>query len=65
VRALDQVFGVERLAQLAVQQRRLRRALGERLGREQAEQPQLADDVARARDAADTDVVHPLVPVHG
>ena len=64
VRALDQVLGVERLAQLAVQQRRLRRALGVRLRREQPEQPRLADDLARSRHAAHADVVHPLLLVH-
>ena len=64
VRALDQVLGVERLAQLAVQQRRLGRALGVGLRGEQAEQARLADDLAGARDAADADVVHPLVLVH-
>src|SRR4026207_2180646 len=60
VRALDQVLGVERLAQLAVQQRRLGSALGERLRGEQAEQARLADDVAGARYLPHADVVHPL-----
>jgi hypothetical protein len=64
VRGLDQVLGVERLAQLAVQQRRVGRTLGERLRREEAEQPRLADDLAFPRDVAHADVVHPLVAVH-
>ncbi len=65
VRALDQVLGVEHLPQLAVQHRRLGRALGIGLGGEQPQQPRLADDLARARHAAHADVVHALVPVHG
>ena len=60
MRALDQVLGVERLTQLAVQQRRLRGALGVGLGREEPEQPRLADDLAGAGHAADADVVHAL-----
>ena len=65
VRALDQVLVAQDLAQLAVEQRRLRRGLGVRLAREQPEHPRLAGDAAVVRDLAHPDVVHPHAPVHG
>ena len=65
VRALDQVLVAQDLAQLAVQQRRLRGRLGVGLGREQAEHARLAGDAPVVRDLADADVVHPHAPVHG
>ena len=63
VRALDQVLVAEDLAQLAVEQRRLRGGLGVGLAREQAEHPRLARDAAVRPDLADADVVHAGAPV--
>ena len=65
VRALDQVLAAQDLAQLAVQQRRLRGRLGVGLRREQAEHARLAGDAPVGGDLAHADVVHPHAPVHG
>ena len=64
VRALDQVLVAQDLAQLAVEQRGLRRRLGVGLGREEAEHARLADDPAVGRHAPHADVVHSHAPVH-
>ena len=73
VGAVDQVLGLEDPAQLVVQQRCLGRRRGIGLGREQADQAQLADHppVSPCRLAtvplleAHAHVVHPHAPVHG
>ena len=65
VRALDQVLGLDDLAQLAAEDRDAAGRLGVGLRREQPDQAQLAEDLAALADVLDADVVHPLVPVHG
>jgi hypothetical protein len=65
VRADDQVLAGEDPPQLAVQDGRLGRGLGVRLGGEQADEARLADDLAVGRDPANADVVHAHAAMHG
>src|SRR5581483_10533403 len=65
VRALHEVDRVEHLMELAVERRSSAGGLRVSLRGEQAEQPLLAEDLPRARDAPDADVVHARTAVNG